>query len=106
MDERGYSNLGNGRDHFLKCVFTSMALCSSCVVADIYFTRLALSFHNHRCTRVENPGEGVRDVFAKMPRGGQGFQEKLPGGGPPILGFIAFLLTSFSKICLLHFIST
>jgi hypothetical protein len=35
---------------------------------------------NHRCTRVENPGEGVRDVFAKIPRGGQGFQEKLPGG--------------------------
>ncbi len=36
----------------------------------------------HRCTRVENPGEGVRDVFAKIPRGGggQGFQEKLPGG--------------------------
>ena len=57
----------------------------------------------HRCTGVENPGKGVRDVFAKIPRGGgggQGFQEKLPGGGPPILGFIAFLLTSFSKICL------
>ncbi len=53
----------------------------------------------HRCTRVENPGEGVRDVFAKIPGGGQGFQEKLPGG-PPILRFIAFLLTSFSKICL------
>ena len=34
----------------------------------------------HRCTRVENPGEGVRDVFAKIPRGGQGFQQKLPGG--------------------------
>jgi hypothetical protein len=34
----------------------------------------------HRCTRVENPGEGVRDVFAKIPRGGQGFREKLPGG--------------------------
>ena len=33
------------------------------------------------------------------PQGGQGFQEKLPGG-PPILGFIAFLLRSFSKICL------
>jgi hypothetical protein len=32
-------------------------------------------------------------------RRGQGFQEKLPGG-PPILGFIAFLLTSFSKNCL------
>jgi hypothetical protein len=35
------------------------------------------------------------------PQGGQGFQEKLPGG-PPILGFIAFLLRSFSKICLFH----
>jgi hypothetical protein len=35
---------------------------------------------DHRCTRVENPGEGVRDVFVKIPRGGQGFQEKLPGG--------------------------
>jgi len=23
----------------------------------------------HRCTRVENPGEGVPDVFAKIPRG-------------------------------------
>jgi hypothetical protein len=34
----------------------------------------------HRCTRVENPGEGVRDVFAKISRRGQGFQEKLPGG--------------------------
>ena len=36
--------------------------------------------------------------FAKIPRGGQGFQEKLPGGGgPPISGFIAFLLTSVLK---------
>jgi hypothetical protein len=41
-------------------------------------------------------GGGVRDVFAKIPRGGQGFQEKLP----PSLRFIAFLLTSFSKIFL------
>ncbi len=52
----------------------------------------------HRCTRVENPGEGVRDVFAKIPKVGQGFQEKIPGGSS--LRFIAFLLTSFSKICL------
>ena len=37
----------------------------------------------HRCTRVENPGERVWDVFAKIPRGGgQGFHEKLPGGVP------------------------
>jgi hypothetical protein len=48
----------------------------------------------HRCTQVENPG--VPDVFAKIPRGGQGLQEKLPGG-LPILGFIAFLLTSVLK---------
>ncbi len=39
-------------------------------------------YMNHRCTRVENPGGGgVLEVFAKIPRGGgQGFQEKLPGG--------------------------
>jgi hypothetical protein len=36
--------------------------------------------------------------LAKIPRGVQGFQEKLPEGGPPILGFIAFLLTSVLKI--------
>jgi hypothetical protein len=34
--------------------------------------------------------------FAEIPRGGQGFQEKLPGG-PPISGFITFLLTSVLK---------
>jgi hypothetical protein len=32
--------------------------------------------------------------------GGQGFQEKLPEGGPPITGFIAFLLTSVLKFVL------
>jgi hypothetical protein len=42
-------------------------------------------------------GMGYLMFFAKIPRGGQGFQEKLPGGGPPILGFIAFLLTSVLK---------
>ncbi len=45
---------------------------------------------------VENPGEGVPDVFVKIPGGDQGFQEILPGG-PPILDFIAFLLTSVLK---------
>ncbi len=57
-------------------------------------------FFGHRCTRVENPGEGVRDVFAKIPRGGSRVAGKIARGGPPILCFIAFLLTSFSKICL------
>ncbi len=57
---------------------------------------------NRRCTRVENPGDGVPDVFCQNPKGGQGFQEKLPGGGAgggglPILGFSAFLLTSVLK---------
>ncbi len=49
-----------------------------------------LAFYNsckyyiHRCTRVENPGEGVPDVFCQNPKGGQGFQEKMPGGGVPL----------------------
>ncbi len=29
--------------------------------------------------------------FAEIPRGGQGFQEKLPGGGPPISGYCIFI---------------
>ncbi len=40
----------------------------------------------HRCTRVENPGDGVPDIFAKIPRGVKA-----------ISGFIAFLLTSVLK---------
>ena len=36
----------------------------------------------YRCTWVENPGEGVPEVFAKIPSRGQGFQEKLPGWVP------------------------
>jgi hypothetical protein len=39
---------------------------------------------------------GYLMFFAKIPRGGQGFQEKLPGGSP-YFGFIAFLLTSVLK---------
>jgi hypothetical protein len=46
-------------------------------------------------------GGGVLEVLAKIPRGVKGFRKNCLGG-PPILGFtfIAFLLTSFSKICL------
>jgi hypothetical protein len=47
----------------------------------------------HRCTQVENPGEGVPDVFAKILRGVKAFRKNCLGG-PPISGFIAFLLTS------------
>jgi hypothetical protein len=46
-------------------------------------------------------GGGVLEVFAKTPRGeGSRVLRKIARGGPPILCFIAFLLTSFSKICL------
>ncbi len=53
----------------------------------------------HRCTRVENLGEGIPDVFWQNPKGGSRLSEKIAwgGGGPPISGFIAFLLTSVLK---------
>jgi hypothetical protein len=50
-------------------------------------------FHTHRCARVENPGEGVPEVFAEIPRGVMAFMP----GGPSLSGFIAFLLTSVFK---------
>ncbi len=53
--------------------------------------------YNHRCTVVGNPGEGVPDVIAKIPRGGSRLAGKIARGGPPILCFIAFLLTSVLK---------
>ncbi len=55
----------------------------------------------NRCTRVENSGKRVPEVCAKIPGGGRGqeFQEKLPGG-VHLFFFFAFLLASFSKICL------
>ena len=51
----------------------------------------------HRCTWVENPGEGVPDVFCQNPQGGSRVSGKIAWGGPPISGFIAFLLTSVLK---------
>jgi hypothetical protein len=51
------------------------------------------------CTQVGNPGVGpkvVAQVFTQIPegRGVKAFR-KNSQGGPPILGFIAFLLTCF-----------
>jgi hypothetical protein len=46
----------------------------------------------HRCTWVENPGEGVPKSL-----GGSRLSGKFAWGGPPISGFIAFLLTSVLK---------
>ena len=49
-----------------------------------------------RGTRVENPVEEVAQVFAKIP-GGSRISWKIAKGGPPISGFIAFLLKSVLK---------
>jgi hypothetical protein len=44
--------------------------------------QIRIQKRDHRCTRVEIPGEGVPDAKTL---GGQGFQEKLPGGrGVPL----------------------
>jgi hypothetical protein len=40
--------------------------------------------------------QGVRDVFAKIPRGGQGFQEKVLGGSP-YFGFYCIFINKFFK---------
>ncbi len=45
------------------------------------FQHVSLGLNSHQSTRVENTGEQVPEVFAKITRGGQGFQEKLPRGG-------------------------
>jgi hypothetical protein len=53
-----------------------------------------MMYCKHRCTKVENPGgggPGVSKIFAKIPKGGQGFQEKLPWGYP-YFGFYKLLL--------------
>jgi hypothetical protein len=46
---------------------------------------------------VENPGEGEPGVFCQNPYGGSRLSRKIAWGGPPILVFIAFLLTRVLK---------
>jgi hypothetical protein len=36
----------------------------------------------HKCTQFENPGEGVPDFFAKIPRGVKAFRKNCLGGVP------------------------
>jgi hypothetical protein len=50
----------------------------------------------HRCPQVENPEEGVPEVFAKIPRGVKALRKNCQLG-PPISGFVAFLLTNVLK---------
>ncbi len=48
----------------------------------------------HRCTRVENPEEGVAQIFSKIP-GGQGFPDKVARGWVPYLGFYCIFTNKF-----------
>ncbi len=54
----------------------------------------------HRCTRVENPGEGVRDVFAKIPRGGgvKGFRKNCQGGSTYFAFYCIFINKFFKNL--------
>ena len=45
-------------------------------------------------------GRGYLMFFAKIPRGGQGFQEKLPGGGSPYFRFYCIFINKCFEICL------
>jgi hypothetical protein len=50
----------------------------------------------HRCTWVENPGEGYLKFWPKSLGVVKAFRKKFQGG-PPTSGFIAFLLSSVLK---------
>jgi hypothetical protein len=62
-------------------------------MASIFFTVKSGFIFNHRCTLVENPGGRIAQVFANIPEGGQGYQEKLPGGSK-----LSMVLHSISEI--------
>jgi hypothetical protein len=63
--------------------------------------------YNHRCTRVKNPGEGIAQVFDKIPMGvGSRLSGKIFRWGPPIPGLIAFLLTGILKFAWVGLIFT
>ncbi len=64
------------------------------------YSQYPLQPSNHRCTQVENPGGGGYLKFLPKSLGGSRVSGKTARGGPSILHFIAFLLTSYSKICL------
>ncbi len=64
-----------------------------------YFYRYKI--FNQRCTRVENPGDGIAQIFSKIPWGGGGGFTKLSGQncqGVPSFGFYCILIYIF--ICL------
>ncbi len=71
-------------------IFRNVSLTLFC----IYLPTCLHTMWKHRSTWVENLGKGVPQVFAKI-SGGSSLSGQSCKGGPPILGFIAFLLISF-----------
>jgi hypothetical protein len=65
-------------------------------LAAMVFTETRWDRLFHRCTRVEKPWGRMAQVFAKIPVGVKAFRKNFQGG-PLILGFIAFLITSLLK---------
>jgi hypothetical protein len=69
------------------------------ILLSFYLFFLKTDKLKHKCTKVENPGEGIPEVFAKIRKGGaggQGFHEKLPEGFL-YFGYYCFFLTSVFK---------
>ncbi len=95
------------------CFYVSVSLSLCLSVSPLYHSQTLSNLKNVRPSLSLPPpridahglkiqGGGVLKFLPKSLGGGsQGFQEKLPGGVVHLyLRFIAFLLTSFSKICL------
>jgi len=56
---------------------------------------------SHRFTRVENPGDGVPEVFAKIPRGSRLSGKIAKGaGGSPYFGFYYIFINQCFEICM------
>ncbi len=83
------------KKHFKKllklCFHSETAKYNNVVLQITYGVMKSKSIDAHG---LKIQGRGYLMFFAKISRGGQGFQEELPRGGPPISGFIAFLFTS------------
>ncbi len=78
--------------HFIDklSIILSWMVCFLSFIIEI----LASKDNLHRCTHVENPGDGVTQIFAKSLRG-QGFPEKI-ALGVPYFGFCCiFMYKSF-----------
>ncbi len=57
-------------------------------------------FYNQRCTQVENPGEGVAQIFAKIPRGGGSRLSGKIARGVTYFGFYCIFINKSYEVCL------